>query len=563
MKFGKLLFMIGVFAPCGLLWAQDADLPIGHEAYHYIDRLDIQGLTGNTIHTDQKQYGRGQVSQIFADTDTSAMSQRDRDWFRLTRVAADDDYADANPGKGVLKYLFRNRRDAFSIHTDQFRLYANVVGHINAGIDRNDFTVDGSTQQLLNYRNSRGVQLRGSISNRLGFFTELTENQVKHPQFVRNSYNELGVLYGQNFVKQFDAAPNTGFDYFGAKGYITYSPGKQFRLKLGKDRAFWGNGYQSLILNDQATDYFFLNMTTRIWKLEYINHFTMMTDWIPNKPDGYGTFPKKYAAFHEINYKPWKQLSVGVFESVVYSPNLPGGHRGFELEYLNPIIFYRSVEQSLGSPDNSMLGLHWKVNALKRFQHYGQFLLDDLNFRNRANGSGFVGNKYGFQFGLKYINAFWVPRLDLQVEYNWMRPYTYSHFNPSASFSHYGQPLGYAFGANAYDLTLIARYQPFPRWSLLGTISMITKGKDFDPTGLNYGGNLNRPYSTYFQDYNNFVGQGNLWKCTQVYGRISYRVLNLDGYVDLEGRFRKENANTSMSVLGSLRVNLPNQIMKF
>jgi hypothetical protein len=557
------LLLVALFATLSsLVHAQDADLPLQHEGYQMIDRLDIKGLTGNTVHTDIKPYGRQAVSQIFAATDTSGMNERERSWFQLTRLAVDDDYAATVEKKGFLKYLFTNQRDFYHYENDKVRLYANVVGHISGGMDQHNYTVDQSKINLFNYRNTRGVQLRGSISNRLGFFTEVTENQVKLPQFTRENYNELGVFNGQNFVKVFDGGtPSTGFDYFNARGYITYSPVKQFRLKFGRDRMFLGNGYQSLLLSDNATEHFFLNLNTKIWKLEYMNHFAVMTDFIRNKPDSYGTFPKKYAVFHQLNYKPWRQVSIGLFESVMYSSRLPGGQRGFELEYLNPIIFYRSVEQALGSPDNSMLGLTWKVNALKHFQQYGQFLLDDLHFRNRANGAGYYGDKYGYQVGLKYVDAFKVMGLDLQVEYNWMRPFTYSHYNPAANYTHYGQYLGYSYGANAKDMSLIVRYQPFARWSGLLIVSSALKGYDFN--GNNMGGNIARPYTTYFQEYNNFVGQGTPVTRQQLYGRLSYRLLHLDAYADLEGRYRKENNNTSMSILGSLRINLPNQVMKY
>jgi hypothetical protein len=556
-------FLVGVFSLlAGFAFAQDADLPLQHEAYQFIDRLDIKGLTGDVVNTDMKPYGRQAIAATFAATDTSGMGLRERNWFRLTRLAADDDYAATVAGKGVLKYLFKNQRDFFHYENGNVRLYANVVGHISGGLDHHDYTLDQSTLNLFNYRNTRGVQLRGSITKSLGFFTEVTENQVKLPQFTRGNYNELGVFNGQNFVKIIDqGTPNTGFDFFSARGYITYSPAKQFRLKLGKDRMFLGNGYQSLFLSDNAADHFFLNLNTTIWKLEYINHFALLTDFIKGKPDGYGTYPKKYAVMHQLNYKPWKQLSIGLFESVVYSPKLPGGQRGFELEYMNPIIFYRSVEQSLGSPDNSMLGFTWKLNALKHFQSYGQFLLDDLNFRNRANGTGYFGNKYGYQVGLKYIDAFRVMGLDLQAEYNRVRPFTYSHFNPSANYTHYGQYLGYSYGANAYDFNFIARYQPFARWSAMAVFTKALHG--LDANGSNWGGDIFKPYTTATQQYNNFVGQGAQFNITQLYGRLSYRLLNLDAYADLEGRFRKENEFTSMSVMGSLRINLPNQTMKY
>lgn len=542
--------------------AQQADLPLNHHLYHYVDRLDIQGRIGQTVHTDIKPYSRAHVAEWLGMADTSGMTPRIREWHHLNRILADDAYAAQNGGKGLLRYFYTNKRDLYTVTTDNFQLFLNPTLYLNAGADQHDFTTTGATENLSLYRNTRGLRARGSLFNKVGFYTEVSENQWKAPTFVRNQYAELDALTGEGFVKDFDVGTgNSGFDYFNARGYVTYSPVKQFRMKLGKDRAFWGNGHQSLLLSDQSTDYFFLNLNTRIWKIEYVNTFAQMTDFIRNKPDSYGIYPKKYSVFHQLLYKPTKWASVGLFESVVYSPTLPGGRRGLELEYLNPIIFYRSVEQALGSPDNSMLGLTWKLNFLQRFQHYGQIMLDDFNFRVRNQGTGYVGNKYGYQLGLKYIDAFWVPGLDLQMEVNRIRPYTFSHFNPAGSYTHYGQYLAHSNGANLSDFNLILRYQPFPRWNVQAAFTTLLKGLDIG--NVNYGGDPFQPYTSSFQDFNNVVGQGEAWRLTQLYGRLSYQLLQLDAYAELEGRYRKENDNTSVSILGTLRFNLPTAPLKY
>ncbi len=49
--------------------------------------------------------------------------------------------------------------------------------------------------------------------------------------------------------------------------------------------------------------------------------------------------PKKYMAAHFLDFKINKNVSIGLFESVVFSRN-----NQFELQYLNPIILYRTVE---------------------------------------------------------------------------------------------------------------------------------------------------------------------------------------------------------------------------
>lgn len=539
--------------------AQQADLPLNSELYHYIDRLDIQGRTEQTIHTDLKPYGRGDVAEIFRTADTGNMNPRAKEWFQLNMRLGDDAYADSMQGKGVLKYFYKNKRDLYSLRKEGITLYVNPVLYTSLGGDQHNYDPAAGTVFLQNYRNSRGAQIRGTAFRKLGFFTEVIESQARYPQFVANTFNEQDVLWGEAFVKPFKG---TGFDFFSARGYLTYKPHKVIRIKLGKDRAFWGNGYQSLQLSDYATDYFMLNITTRIWKLEYVNHFTQMVDYIRNKPDTYGTFPKKFAVFHQLAYKPTRNLSFSFFESIVYSPVLPGGARGFELEYLNPIIFYRSTEQFLGSPDNSLMGISGKVNFLKRFQGYGQIMLDDFNFGNRTQGTGYWGNKYGWQMGLKYIDVAGVSGLDLQLEYNRVRPYSYQHFNPSANYTHYGQYLAHSLGANVSDFNAIVRYQPFPRWSGMLVCSMAQKG--LDSASVNFGGDPFKPYTQGRPfEYGHVTGQGVPLDITTIYGRISWRLFELDGYLDLEARYRKENEFTSLSAMGSLRLNIPNKPIKF
>ena len=47
------------------------------------------------------------------------------------------------------------------------------------------------------------------------------------------------------------------------------------------------------------------------------------------------------------------------------------------------------------------------------------------------------------QFGGKYIDAIGVKNLDLQAEINIIRPFTYSHNDTIANYTHYNQPLAH------------------------------------------------------------------------------------------------------------------------
>ena len=85
---------------------------------------------------------------------------------------------------------------------------------------------------------------------------------------------------------------------------------------------------------------------------------------------------------HHLSYNVTPNFNFGIFESVIASRK-----QQFELQYLNPIIFYRSVEHSLGSPDNVILGANFKWNIAKKCQIYGQLVLDEFYFKEIGRAS--------------------------------------------------------------------------------------------------------------------------------------------------------------------------------
>jgi len=559
----SILFTLVSFLFLSQVWGQDTDLLLNHDGYHYIDRLDIRGYTDDVVHTDIKPYGRLALKEVFDKVDTSRMGKNERKWNHHMRILLDDQYATEQQGKGLFKVFYKNKRDFYHYKGKALTVFVNPVLYTSWGQDFHNY--NGDTENRRISYNTRGLVIRGSLFDKVGFYSEAYDNQSFFPQFVQNRYEETDALFGETFIKPFkpDTSKNTsGLDYFSSRAYITYSPHKAIRIKFGKDRAFWGNGFQNLVLSDYAADYLMLSINTRFWKMEYTNHFMQMIDFIPNKPDQIGTFPRKYGAFHQLSYKPNKNLSVGFFESIIYASQQPNGNRGFELQYLNPVIFYRSVEQLLGSPDNAFFGFNLKYNFLKHFQVYGQFLLDDFNFSRRNQGSKYWGNKFGYQAGLKYIDAFTIPTLDLQIEYNRLRPYTYQHFNISANYAHYGQYLGHASGGNLSDIYFGLRYHPIPSLNIQFSYSRMMKG--LDEPGVNNGGDITKSYSyDRPREFDHVPGQGVALNVNTLFGRLTYQIMNTDVYVELEGRYRTENDFKSASILGGIRANIAPRPIKF
>jgi hypothetical protein len=234
-----------------------------------------------------------------------------------------------------------------------------------------------------------------------------------------------------------------------------------------------------------------------------------------------------------INLGP--HLNLGLFETVMFSRK---DH--FEFNYLNPVIFYRAVEQGLGSPDNVILGFDGKLNLFKKVQLYGQLVIDEFLFKRLvSDNQGYWANKFAIQAGVKYINALGIDHLDLQLEYNLARPYTFAHFDTASSYTHLNQPLAHPLSANFKELVLLLRYQPIKRLIIDARYILANFGED-GPND-NWGGNILKNNYKFQREYGNFIGQGIAAQTSLLGLDMSYR-LSHNVFVDLQYFYRRKDS---------------------
>ena len=211
-------------------------------------------------------------------------------------------------------------------------------------------------------------------------------------------------------------------------------------------------------------------------------------------------------AFHHASINIGKKFNLGLFESVIFSPKDSVTSNNFDLSYLNPVIFYRAIEQQSGSPDNIIVGADFKWNVFRGISLYGQAVIDEFLLKEVKAGRGWWANKFGGQLGIKYIDVAGIRNLDLQLEGNVVRPFTYSHDTRYGSYSNFRQPLAHPLGANFEEVVAIVRYQPRPRLNFI-VKSFFTKiGRD--TTFVNWGSDLLKNNKTRQNDYGNSIGQG-------------------------------------------------------
>ncbi|MCE6989165.1 capsule assembly Wzi family protein [Dyadobacter sp. CY323] len=536
--------------------AQSAFIPSNDDYYHLIDRLEIKrGKFTEGFHFNVKPFER---KAIVALTDSilkeGTINLTDRDWETIDYLREDSwewtngmistDSAQYNrlarlgwfkaPPPGKKRRFFDHPADLYSIHNKDFDLHFNFVTTNFIGKDNSYDTTRFNNLWFT----GRGVEIRGMINNKFGFYTYVADNQGHFPRYVNDFSTPNGTsanFPGEGLTKY--TPRNRAVDYLSARGYVTFRPLRSVNIRFGHDYNVFGNGYRSLILSDNSSPYLFLRIDTQLGRFHYTNLWTSMIN------TGKDSFiehlrRKKFAAIHHLSVNLTEKINIGVFEAEVFNRDSVGG--GYDLNYLNPIIFYRYVESYIGSQDNALLGFDFRWLLGKKASIYSQFVLDEFLTRFLFNGSGSWTNKYSLQVGAKYVDAFGIPNLDLQAEYNMVRPYTYSHKDGGRNYQHYGQSLAHPLGANFREYLGIIRYKVSSRLTAYGTVMMAEQGKD-PTTGpyMNFGGDISKSYEERSVnrdgELNQKIGQGIKASTLFTDLRLSY---SLAHNLFLDGRYQ-------------------------
>lgn len=598
----KQFFICSFLLITQLGFGQGSAAPLGNEAYHIMDRLSIKTGLAKPHFNSLQPFLRGDITAFAIHVDTTAenLSRRDRvdlryifldnnEWLSQSElptaiggtreVVKRKVFIDSTQTfytfeetpqqatvqnnryikreKPILKYFYQTPANLFQVDDKYFSLRLNPILDISYGKDSD---VDDPI-----FYNRRGVETRVGIDDRIYFYANILETQARFPEYVHQKINNDKSVPGAGLYKNYRSTVfniDNGFDFLLSQGYLAFNVTSHVGVQFGHGQNFIGNGYRSLFLSNYANNYFYLKLNTRVWKLHYQNIFAELNAESLRDNPGNTLLDKKYLAAHYLTYRPIPALRLGVYEAVVY-------HRSnqFELQYLNPVILYRTIEQGLDSPDNAFVGLDFSWDILKRFQIYGQLMLDEFLFKELLiEKNGWWANKYGIQLGVKYIDALGIDHLDIQAEYNTVRPYTYQHRDSSSNYSHTAQPLAHPLGANFKEFILKVRYPILDR--LVLNARMIWSEFGEDDNQFNYGGNLLLSYGNRKGTYGNETGQGINAKTLLTGIDLSYQ-LHHNLFIDLSYFYRKKDSQEDTRdridsyFQGGIRMNIARNKMDF
>jgi hypothetical protein len=458
------------------------NVPFSHSFYSRFDPAMNQ--VGANNHTASKPYTYVEVAKYYSISDQNKKIKKNKSsWW----------------GRKIWD------ENMVEIQGEDYWFVVNPIFDLQVG------TASGN-KQVNTFVNTRAINFSGGLGKQLNFTTTIFESQGRFADYYNRYSNTLkpaggnpAIIPGIGIAKEFKT---DAYDFPSADANLTFAPAKFIDLQLGYGRNFIGDGYRSLFESDAVSPYPYFKINTNFWKIKYTNTYMWLKDVRPELTLE-RTYATKYMANHYLSLNVTNRWNLGLFESVIWTDT---NNRGFDMHFVNPIIFYRSVEfASSARTGNAVLGLSSKYKWNNNLNFYGQFLLDEFSLGEVRNEKNSWKNKFAYQLGLKYFNAFKVHNLVLQLEFNHVRPYVYSHSEAITNYGHNNQNIGHPWGANFDELILISRYQK-GRFYADAKITLGTRGFDLNTKtdNNNYGGNIykdydvNRPFNSGVT-----VGQGN------------------------------------------------------
>ncbi len=350
--------------------------------------------------------------------------------------------------------------------------------------------------------NGIGSQVYFNINNDFTIYALSCLYNSSFPYFMDTSIYNTQLI--QNIGFPISAPSNKRYNYLYWNSYVSYTK-SYFNFQLGNSKMFIGDGYRSLLLSDIAPAYPYLKLQTNFWHVQYNVFYMLLQHYVPG--NALNIFQRKYATMHTLSWNITPQINIVFFENVVWQGTDKNRYRSFDPVYLSPVLFFRPQEYQQGSSDNVMMGLNVSYTIPRKAQIYGQLALDEFYLKEIRAGKGWWANKQGWQLGIYGLNFLSVKNLNVRLEYNEVKPYTYTHGSVSQNYAHYGMPLAHPFGANFREFIIGLNYG-YKKWNIRAHHVYAEIGKDSLSTNSNVGQNIFLSYTTRGKEYGNYTLQG-------------------------------------------------------
>src|SRR3990172_11066981 len=448
----RKIYFFSLFLLLGLsgIFAQVELVPLDNPVYEYLDRMMtrkvIDNYSSSMLPISRREIGR---FLIVINSKKSKISSSDKKLLDYYLVEFEyDTYGTMKKSssffskKGVGE-IFSNKKQKYLISSvdSNTSFFWDAIGELRyIGTDGDSI---GKPHVLLG---QLGTRLRGTLFKSVGIYLKLS-NGVRLGGDQTDALKTAFVDPVLSSTRKYVSEGSKNFDSF--EGHLRYAPASDWiAITAGREAMRFGTGFidKLFLSNRNSAPLDFLKLDISYKKLRY----SFFHGSIVGNDSSGAQLSSKYIVFHRLEVGPVfnNVLKIGFNEMLIYS-NVP-----INFAFLNPVSFLTSADLNTELPgknsNNAILGIDFQLYPIKNLTFQASLLVDDLNFETLSDTSNKGNdNKFSYQAGFNWQNAFTLPNLSFAYEFTHIDPFVYSHRENNNSYSHWGLPLGHGLNPNS------------------------------------------------------------------------------------------------------------------
>lgn len=322
-----------------------------------------------------------------------------------------------------------------------------------------------------------GANLWGNLGNNFGYSVGFENHYLGGKRYINKFSPEPGIT---------EIKSKSRIEYYLLHFNLNYS-WSWGNLSVEKEYVEWGYGKGgNLVLSKNAPSFPYFKIT--VSPVEWLG-FSYMHGWLSSdeidSSQSYTTtlvkssrnvYREKYYASNTITFRPFRNFSFSLGNSVVYSDRI-------EVLYLIPVMLFKVADfakyrgsNSVG--DNMQYFMNFSSrNHLPNTHLYGTFFLDE--FSPEIFNSESERNMFGFSFGMS-VTGLPLNNLTITAEYTKIFPFVYRHYISAQTYENSSYVLGHWMEHNADQVFTSLNYR-FTRGLQIDLwMHLIRKGEDGD-----------------------------------------------------------------------------------
>jgi hypothetical protein len=428
-------------------------IDVNDNVYSYLERMYNKGIV--EYNSASLPLSKDAVSKLLAEINNQQSKLTSTDKNILKKYYIEYNIEDKNENelgffnKPKFSDIFNNHKQKYLyIYKDStFRFYLDGIGSFTERISRGDSM--GNHKSLMG---ELGFRIKANFNGILAAYLRASNN-------AQVSGNETDFDFVRRTNPKIDATGTVSYGgrtyYNNYEGYLRYQAKTNWvAVSLGRYPIVQGMGFiDNLFLSRNSIPYDFvkLDLSSKVFKYTF-SYGSIRGDSLGKKLES------KNISTHRLDINFSNKFKVGLFEAVII-PN-----SAFSFTFLNPISFLSSAEFNKPSQgynediNNTMLGIDALVKPVNNLSFQGSLLVDDLEFSTLFKPESKEINKFAYQLGGFWSDAFTIPNLELKLEYTKIDPFVYSHTTNKSTYANWGYSLGHALPPNSDEIAVQLNY---------------------------------------------------------------------------------------------------------